>query len=265
MGNSPSIFHTTPHELCQQSQRAMKELKSLRRRGYVPPPLPPGYIQVQFYADIQGLYRGTGPDIQSEVLLDQRTGELDVEAIKRAWGLETCVPIDPTRWTIFRPNNEKRLSPLAVEVLSDNQRIIKFTEPYTSRPTQIKRTIRRYLIAFTLFLLELYSHISRLLLRSLETQTPHIPRIYRSLKERKQTLTWKMERWVDEKDLLSEPRARQLGTLIGAVIWILMVGLVVSWVVGWRWKSKMPYAEVDDGDVTKQVIWSWTGSAVLGS
>jgi hypothetical protein len=81
-----------------------------------------------------------------------RSGGLDLDSVKRQWGLETCLvssniapfriplpivaqPVDPLRWKPFQPTHPNYLSAVAVEVLSYGQDCIKVIGAFPFSPS----------------------------------------------------------------------------------------------------------------------------------
>ncbi|KAG7449689.1 uncharacterized protein BT62DRAFT_928424 [Guyanagaster necrorhizus] len=78
-------------------------------------------------------------------------GGLDLRALRRALGLQTCVPIHPSRWQLEDPSDGDWLSPLAVANLCGRGMTIKFTEPVVSKFTIRQRQLRASYRAFRSF------------------------------------------------------------------------------------------------------------------
>ncbi|KAK0494757.1 hypothetical protein EDD18DRAFT_282672 [Armillaria luteobubalina] len=108
------------------------------------------YIQVEFYSQLNMLYHQMEPDIDTMFRLDEYGG-LDLRALRRNWGLQTCVPIHPSRWDLENPADRDWLSPLALANLSERGRGIKFTEPLVSKSTMRQRQLRASYRAFRCF------------------------------------------------------------------------------------------------------------------
>ncbi|KAJ7819337.1 hypothetical protein B0H14DRAFT_1355986 [Mycena olivaceomarginata] len=80
----------------------------------VSPPPPPGYVRVHFHSHLYQIYDRSPPDLTADVPLC-RSGGLDLDVVmKRRWGLETCLPVDPLRWKPFEPSHPNYLSPVAI-------------------------------------------------------------------------------------------------------------------------------------------------------
>ncbi|KAK0460907.1 uncharacterized protein EV420DRAFT_1529096 [Desarmillaria tabescens] len=108
------------------------------------------YVQVEFYSQMNMLYQQMEPDIDMMFRLDE-FGGLDLRALRRNWGLQTCVPIHPLRWELEDPADRDWLSPLAVANLCERGLTIKFTEPFVSKFTIRQRQLRASYRAFRAF------------------------------------------------------------------------------------------------------------------
>ncbi|KAJ7160510.1 hypothetical protein C8R43DRAFT_993167 [Mycena crocata] len=127
MGNTPSIFETTPQEHAAETAESLDK----QREILIWPPetfVPPGHVRVQFYAYRFRVRDGLRPDMES-VLPLEKSGELSLFAVRRLWGLETC-------------------SVLVKELIAKHG-CIKLIEPYTSYETLIKRELRHIALAGT--------------------------------------------------------------------------------------------------------------------
>ncbi|KAJ7142236.1 hypothetical protein C8R44DRAFT_191694 [Mycena epipterygia] len=88
MGNTPSIFETTPQEHAVATARHLEK----QREVVVWPPetvVPPGHVRIQFYSYRYKVRDGLRPDMES-ILPLEKSGELSLFAVRRLWGLETC-------------------------------------------------------------------------------------------------------------------------------------------------------------------------------
>ncbi|KAF8636844.1 hypothetical protein AX17_003218 [Amanita inopinata Kibby_2008] len=139
MGNGPSIFSKTPYEFAKDYKRR-KRVPLQQRRSLYPPP--PGYILVQFLSNLEQMHKPPFLDFEAYFPLDDKGG-FDLSLVRRAWGLESCLPIEPSRWKVFNPGSDDYLSPLAVYMLSRPRiHYVKVTEPHASSLTQMQRTCR---------------------------------------------------------------------------------------------------------------------------
>ncbi|KAK0195770.1 hypothetical protein F5146DRAFT_1026998 [Armillaria mellea] len=165
------LFCQSPHELAKDRLEVRnEEWKTCQLNGTIPRtelpgneycPFPPWqyatdsavfsrYVQVEFYSQLNMLYRQMEPDINMMFRLDDYGG-LDLRALRRHWGLQTCVPIHPSRWDLEDPADRDWLSPLALANLCERGIRIKFTEPLVSRSTMRQRQLRASYRAFRSF------------------------------------------------------------------------------------------------------------------
>ncbi|KAJ7781822.1 hypothetical protein DFH07DRAFT_791766 [Mycena maculata] len=123
-----------------------------------------------------------------------RSGGLDLDAVKRHWGLETCLPVDPLRWKPFQPRHRDYLSPVAVQVLSYDQGCIKFIEPTVSHQTLMQRQTREVILGFASLIQLVCFRVFEMVCECLEADTP-FPRLYRRLRRQvpRISLAWKWE------------------------------------------------------------------------
>ncbi|KAJ7644224.1 hypothetical protein FB45DRAFT_897269 [Roridomyces roridus] len=101
-----------------------------------------------------------------------RLGGLDLNLVKRCWGLETCLPIDPLRWKPFEPRHPNYISPVALQVLSCGQDGIKFIEPTVSQQTVVQRQMRQVLYDAASLIYLTIRRVFEILMECLETDTP---------------------------------------------------------------------------------------------
>ncbi|KAJ6559075.1 hypothetical protein DFH09DRAFT_1161764 [Mycena vulgaris] len=124
-----------------------------------------------------------------------RSGGLDLDSVKRQWGLETCLPVDPLRWKPFQPSHPNYLSAVAIEVLSYGQGCIKFIEPTVSHQTLMQRQMRELILGVASLIQLVCFRGIEMVSQCLEADTP-LPAIYRHLRRRTPRiapLTWKWE------------------------------------------------------------------------
>ncbi|KAE9402824.1 hypothetical protein BT96DRAFT_936889 [Gymnopus androsaceus JB14] len=142
MPYSVSLTLPTPKELAEATQAARESTWGMRYPPRRPAPLP-GWIRVQFYSHLYRIRHEMLPDMEGEVMLHP-SGGLDTRRVCKLWNLEECTPIDPMRWIPFERSEPNWLSPLAVSVLSEQNKCIKFIEPAPPSPTTFhKRTFRQ--------------------------------------------------------------------------------------------------------------------------
>ncbi|KAK0486163.1 hypothetical protein IW261DRAFT_1453977 [Armillaria novae-zelandiae] len=147
------LFCQSPEELAKDRlEERNEEWKMCQLNGTLPrTDLPSNeYVQVEFYSQLNMLYQQMEPDIDTMFRLDEYGG-LDLRALRRNWGLQTCVPIHPSRWDSEDPADRDWLSPLALANLCERGRRIKFTEPLVSKSTMRQRQLRASYRAFRSF------------------------------------------------------------------------------------------------------------------
>lgn len=147
------LFCQSPEEVAKYRLEARnEEWKTCQLNGTLPHTNPPSneYVQVEFYSQLNMLYHQTEPDIDMMFRLDEYGG-LDLRALRRNWGLQTCVPIHPSRWELEDPADRDWLSPLALANLCERGVRIKFTEPLVSKSTIRQRQLRASYRAFRPF------------------------------------------------------------------------------------------------------------------
>ncbi|KAJ7160512.1 hypothetical protein C8R43DRAFT_993176 [Mycena crocata] len=147
MGNTPSIFETTPQEHAAETAEYLDK----QREILIWPPetfVPLGHVRVQFYAYRFRVRDGLRPDMES-VLPLEKSGELSLFAVRRLWGLETCSIIDPVELKLGFPADLNLLPSEVVKELIAKHGCIKLIEPYTSYETLIKRQLRHIALAGT--------------------------------------------------------------------------------------------------------------------
>ncbi|KAK0241420.1 hypothetical protein EDD85DRAFT_818818 [Armillaria nabsnona] len=147
------LFCQSPEEVAKNRLEARnEEWKTCQLNGTLPHTNPPSneYVQVEFYSQLNMLYYQMEPDIDMMFRLDEYGG-LDLRALRRNWGLQTCVPIHPSRWELEDPADRDWLSPLALANLCERGLRIKFTEPLVSKSTIRQRQLRASYRAFRCF------------------------------------------------------------------------------------------------------------------
>ncbi|KAJ7288801.1 hypothetical protein C8J57DRAFT_1281245 [Mycena rebaudengoi] len=140
MGSNPSVFERTPEEHACATTRHLEK----QRATVVWPPetsVPPRCVRVHFYAHRFKVRDGLRPDMEG-VLPLTKTGELSLFSVRRLWGLETCLIIDPLELKLGFPSDPNWLPAGAVEELVKKHGCIKIIEPYVSYETLVKRNIR---------------------------------------------------------------------------------------------------------------------------
>ncbi|KAJ7259566.1 hypothetical protein B0H12DRAFT_1108740 [Mycena haematopus] len=189
MGN---ILRKSPQELMTATALSLEKQHQLVLLPSSSPP-PPGYIRVHFYSHLYRIHDRSPPDLVADIPLC-RSGGLDLDVVKRQWGLETCLPVDPLRWKPVEPTHPNYLSCLAIEVLSYGQGCIKFIEPTVSHHTLLQRNTREAVLGMA-FLVQLACCRSiELISECLEADTP-LPALYRRLRQQTQRIAsaWKWE------------------------------------------------------------------------
>ncbi|KAF8158922.1 hypothetical protein K438DRAFT_1986096 [Mycena galopus ATCC 62051] len=189
MGN---ILEKSPHELTLAAARSTEKQRQLILQPAFSPP-PPGHIRVHFYSHLHRICDRSPPDLVADVPLC-RSGGLDLNVVKRQWGLETCQAVDPLRWKPVQPANPNHLSDVAIEVLSCGQGCIKFIEPTVSQHTLLQRHTREVVLGTTSVVQLSWSRSLEMVYECLEADTP-LPALYRRLRRRTQRITsvWKWE------------------------------------------------------------------------
>ncbi|KAF7365094.1 hypothetical protein MVEN_00380700 [Mycena venus] len=190
MGNT---LAKSPQELTLVTARSIEKQRQLILEP-VPSPPPPGYVRVHFYSHVYQIYDKSPPDLAADVPLC-RSGGLDLDVVKRQWGLETCLPVDPLRWKPFLPTHPDHLSAVAIEVLSYGQGCIKvIEEPTASHRTLMQRHTREVVLGMaSLFQLSCFRSFE-IVYECLETDTP-LPVLYRRLRghTRRIASAWKWD------------------------------------------------------------------------
>ncbi|THH14491.1 hypothetical protein EW146_g5834 [Bondarzewia mesenterica] len=95
----------------------------VRRSGNVSPRPTPGCIRVRLYNSKEALARRKCWLDQVDFPLDSN-GNFNLQQINAWWGIQDCKPIDPIRWRLFESADPNRLSPLAVNNLTDDTRVM---------------------------------------------------------------------------------------------------------------------------------------------
>ncbi|KAJ7095778.1 hypothetical protein B0H15DRAFT_827033 [Mycena belliarum] len=126
------------------------------------------------------------------------SGGLDLGSVKRQWGLETCLPVDPLRWKPFRPTYPHYLSAIAVAVLSQNQGCIKFIEPTVSHQTLMQRQTRGFVLGIASVAHLVCLRAFEMFAQCIEADTP-LPGVYRRLRRLASRIPLK---WEDILNLL---------------------------------------------------------------
>ncbi|KAF8625463.1 hypothetical protein AX15_005366 [Amanita polypyramis BW_CC] len=157
MGSGPSIFSKSPYEFAKEHQK--RRLVPYMQRPVMYPP-PHGFVVVQFLSRIELIHEHPFLDFEGYFPLDNKGG-LDLGLIKKTWGLETCVPIDPMRWKIFQTGDDNYVSPLAVHLLGQPRTCrIRVTEPRISKHTKYQRAVRHVLVDLLHALVYLYQNVT---------------------------------------------------------------------------------------------------------
>ncbi|KAJ7274071.1 hypothetical protein C8J57DRAFT_1314510 [Mycena rebaudengoi] len=198
MGNT---LTKSPQELALATIRVTEKQRQLILEPTVPPP-PPGYVRVQFYTHLFKIYDRSPPDIVSDIPLN-RSGGLDLISVKRLWGLETCLPVDPLRWKPFQPTHTNYLSAVAIRVLSEGEGCINFIEPTVSHQTLIQRQTRCVVSGLTTVLSLTCLRGVEMVVECLEADTP-LPALYRRLRRsvKRRTSRIQMLEWQEILNIL---------------------------------------------------------------
>ncbi|KAJ6588726.1 hypothetical protein B0H19DRAFT_1100866 [Mycena capillaripes] len=189
MGNT---LAKSPQELAVVTARSMEKQRQLILEPASPPP-PPGYVRVHFYSHLYRIFDRAPPDMAADVPLC-RSGGLDLEVVKRRWGLETCQPIDPLRWKPFEPTHPNYLSAVAIELLSYGEGCIKVIEPTVSHQTLIQRQTREVILGVVCLVQLVCRRSAEMVYECLEADTP-LPALYRRMRRRAPqiSMAWKWE------------------------------------------------------------------------
>ncbi|KAJ7675751.1 hypothetical protein DFH06DRAFT_1170424 [Mycena polygramma] len=189
MGNT---LTKSPQEL---TLATMLSTEKQRRLIHEPEPavsLPPspGYVRIHFHSHLHSIFDRSPPDMVADVPLC-RSGGLDLDVVKRVWGLETCLPVDPLRWKPFEPTHSDYLSAVAVEILSYGQGCIKFIEPTVSHRTLMQRQTREVVLGVACLAQLACCRSVEMVAECLEADTP-LPGWYRRLRRQslKMPLNW---------------------------------------------------------------------------
>ncbi|KAJ7505203.1 hypothetical protein B0H11DRAFT_1904608 [Mycena galericulata] len=115
----------------------------------------------------------------------------------RSGGLDLNTPVDPLRWKPFHPTHPNYLSPVAIQVLSQDHGCIKFIEPTVSHQTLMQRQMREVILGVAALVQLICLRAFEMFSQCLEADTP-FPRLYRRLrlhvKQVQQiSLAWKWE------------------------------------------------------------------------
>ncbi|KAJ7928011.1 hypothetical protein B0H13DRAFT_2311875 [Mycena leptocephala] len=188
MGNT---LAKSPQELTLATARSFEKQRQLILEPASPPP-PPGYVRVHFYSHLYKIYDKSPPDLAADIPLC-RYGGLDLDIVKRQWGLETCLPVDPLRWKPFQPTHPNYLSAVAIEVLSYGQDCIKLIEPTVSHQTLMQRQTREVVLGAASVVQLVCRRSIEMVSECLEADTP-LPAFYRRFRRQAQriplTLNW---------------------------------------------------------------------------
>ncbi|KAJ7147077.1 hypothetical protein C8R43DRAFT_1011754 [Mycena crocata] len=195
MGNT---LTKSPQELSAATIRSTEKQRQLILEPASPPP-PPGYVRVQFYSHLYRIYDMSPPDLIADIPLC-RSGGLNLDAVKRKWGLETCLPVDPLRWKPFQPTHSNYLSAVAIQLLSHGQGCIKFIEPSVSCQTLIQRQTREVVLGVASLAHLIFLRAFEMVSECLEADTP-VPALYRRVCRRARILASQLE-WEEVGNLL---------------------------------------------------------------
>ncbi|KAF7365053.1 hypothetical protein MVEN_00376500 [Mycena venus] len=189
MGNT---LAKSPQELTLATARSIEKQCQLILEP-APYPPPPGYVRVHFYSHLYRIYDKSPPDLAADIPLC-RSGGLDLDVVKRQWGLETCLPVDPLRWKPFQPTHPDYLSAVAVEVLSHGQGCIKVIEPTVSHQTLMQRHTREVVLGMASLVQLSCLRSFEMVYDCLETDTP-LPALCRRLHKRTRRIAsaWKWD------------------------------------------------------------------------
>ncbi|KAJ6622626.1 hypothetical protein B0H10DRAFT_2013595 [Mycena sp. CBHHK59/15] len=101
-----------------------------------------------------------------------RSGGLDLDVVRRRWGLDTCLPVDPLRWKPFQPTHPEYLSAVAIQVLSEGEGCLKFIEPTVSTQTLVQRQTRQVVLGIVALLRLTCLRVIEMFAQCLEADTP---------------------------------------------------------------------------------------------
>ncbi|KAF7314471.1 hypothetical protein MKEN_00920100 [Mycena kentingensis (nom. inval.)] len=181
----------------------------------------PGHVRVHFHSHLFKIYDQAPPDMVADIPLC-RTGGLDLDLVRRQWGLETCLPVDPLRWKPFEPTQPNYLSPVAIQVLSKGQGYIKVIEPFVSHQTLMQRNARQVVLRTFALIHVLLTRLFDAFSDCIESDTP-LPGLFRRLRRRIRTAKNGVQEqfdwtWSEVQDFL---------------ILFLWIGLALAWFGGY--------------------------------
>ncbi|KAJ7069688.1 hypothetical protein C8F01DRAFT_1245877 [Mycena amicta] len=212
-----SLLTKSPQEHTLATARSAEKKKKLALQPVESSPAP-GYIRVHFHSHLFKICDRSPPDIAADIPLSP-SGGLDLDVVRRRWGLETCVPVDPLRWKPFQPTQPNYLSPVAIQILSEGQGCVKVIEPFVSHQTLMQRNARRLVFNFFSLIRVLLVWLVEVLSKYL-AHTP-LPTFYRRLRSHIQEanddahqINWT---WADVQDFL---------------ILFMWIGLATAWLGG---------------------------------
>ncbi|KAJ7442682.1 hypothetical protein FB451DRAFT_1297243 [Mycena latifolia] len=181
-----------------------------------PIPMEHRYVRVQFYSHLYRICDRAPPDMSADIPLCC-SGGLDLDSVKRQWGLETCLPVDPLRWKPFQPTHSNYLSAVAIEVLSYGQGCIKFIEPTVSHQTLMQRQTRELIFGVASLVQLVCLQVIEMVSQCLEADTP-FPALYRRLRRRAPRIT---------------PLVLKGEDILNLIILCIWVALALAWFGGY--------------------------------
>ncbi|KAF9457600.1 hypothetical protein BDZ94DRAFT_1272796 [Collybia nuda] len=197
-GHGPSIFTKSPQELDFDAIRERNRMSYAMKHFPKREPTPPGYIRVHFFASLD-LFRQMErkPNLVALIPLEP-SGELDLKRVRDVWGLDSCSPIDPLRWTTFGPTSD-RLSPLAVHILAERHAAINFIEPHVSGSTRRKRAIRARFVPWWQWMRNTY-HINQFRVEDFVQRHTSLIIWHQEAVQWGRGVVWRVEKWMSEHD-----------------------------------------------------------------
>ncbi|CAK5273907.1 unnamed protein product [Mycena citricolor] len=145
MGNISSLFESAPEEHMASYAIQLEQ----QRPVVVWPPTAdalPGHVRVEFYAHRFKVRHKLRADISSTIRVEP-SGDLSLFALRKLWGLETCMIIDPDNLQLGFPHDPNVLPANVVQELICRHGCIKVIEPYVSADTLAYRQLRQIAMA----------------------------------------------------------------------------------------------------------------------
>ncbi|KAG6836786.1 hypothetical protein H0H93_003207 [Arthromyces matolae] len=121
----------SPPRLRKEQAEAWERMEKLpiTKRAFISrhrPTVPPGYVHVRFFPDLNDLRRKFWWPTREAVFPLEQDGGFDLKHIKKLWRLDVCTPVSPIRWTPVAPTTPDHLSPMAVMILLEIYGCISF-------------------------------------------------------------------------------------------------------------------------------------------